>query len=175
VKECYFPLRINTLNQTFFEMGENSQSFCFLSNDIQIEKNSREHINFILMFLNTEYCKKAKHVIIWSDNCTSQNRNWSLFANLVKILNDKNIVQEKITLKYLEVGHTYMSCDSLHGIISRKFDREHEVYTPDHCLDLIKNCRKNNYVEEVRFSDIVLFNDESKNKKPFTLKNLKAI
>jgi hypothetical protein len=65
------------------------------------------------MFLNTEYYKKAKHVIIWSDNCNSQNRNWFKFANLVKIINDNNIVQEKITLKYLEVGHTYMSCDSL--------------------------------------------------------------
>jgi hypothetical protein len=47
IKECYFPSRINNLNQIFCEIGENSQSFCFLSND-KIKKNSREHINFIL-------------------------------------------------------------------------------------------------------------------------------
>jgi hypothetical protein len=135
IKDSYFASRINTLNQTFCGIGQNSESFCFISNDIEIEKNSREYINFHLMFLNTDSCKKVKNVVIWCDNCTSQNRNWSLYANLVRIINDNRIVQEKITLKYLEVGHTFNSCDNVHSCISRKFNEVHEIYNPEHCYN----------------------------------------
>jgi hypothetical protein len=137
-------------------------------------KKSREHINFLLMLLNTEYCKNVKKIVLWSDNCFTQNKNWSLFANLVKIINDPNIFQETITLKFLERGHTFNICDSLHSNISRKFASEHEVYSPDHCLKLIQKSREKNYAKQVMFNDIILFDDESKAPpKPFKINDLK--
>jgi hypothetical protein len=68
-QDCYFTSRIQALNLTFCGIKSNSKSYCFISNDTQIEKNSSEHINFILMFLSNNEVKKYKNVRIWLDNC----------------------------------------------------------------------------------------------------------
>lgn len=47
----YFMSRLNTLNQTFCELGSNPESFCFLSNDTQIEKKSKDFIKFFMKFI----------------------------------------------------------------------------------------------------------------------------
>ncbi|XP_039542041.1 uncharacterized protein LOC120489360 isoform X2 [Pimephales promelas] len=55
-----------------------------------------------------------KHAVIWADNCTAQNKNWSLLTSLVTLVNSKKTSLEKITLKFFEPGHTLMSADSIH-------------------------------------------------------------
>jgi hypothetical protein len=122
--ESYFSAKISAYNQTFCEIGENGKAFCFLLNDTQTDKKSREYTNIVLKFLKTDFCKTAQFVIFWSDNCYKENKNWLLFSNLIKIVNDSTVNQQKITFKYLESGHTYMSCDSLHAKISEKFKKE---------------------------------------------------
>ncbi len=49
------------------------------------------------------------------------------------------------------------------------------LYSPSHCLNLIRKSRINVYAEEVNFSDIILFNDETKIKKPFLIFEAKQI
>jgi hypothetical protein len=122
--ESYFSAKISAYDQTFCEIGENGKAFCFLLNDTQTDKKSREYTNIVLKFLKTDFCKTAQFVIFWSDNCYKENKNWLLFSNLIKIVNDSTVNQQKITFKYLESGHTYMSCDSLHAKISEKFKKE---------------------------------------------------
>ena len=56
-----------------------------------------------------------KHIIIWMDNCGPQNKNWTLYTALTAAVNSKDHPYlESITLKYFEVGHTFMSADSFH-------------------------------------------------------------
>ena len=66
--------------------------------------------------------EEARHIIIWADNCSAQNKNWFLFTSLIRILNDKNLKYpiDSATFKYLGTGHTYMSCDSFHGHVEKK-------------------------------------------------------
>jgi len=172
ISENYFASGITIINQTFCEIGSNPKSFCYISNDIYVSKGAREHLNFILLFLKSNYCDK-NHVIIWMDNCCSQNKNWLLFSNLIAIINDNSLQMNKITFKYLESGHTYNSCDSIHSNISRKLNTELVIYTPNDCIDLIKNCCQNINVIEVLHSDIYLFNDVSTKNKPFILRKIK--
>ena len=40
-----------------------------------------------------------------------------------------------------------MSCDSLHATISQKYKKEINVYNPEHCIDIIKKCKNNNFVK----------------------------
>ena len=41
---------------------------------------------------------------------------------------------KKIKLKYLETGHTYMSCDSFHAKISQQINKNKVIHTPEYCL-----------------------------------------
>ncbi len=104
---------------------------------------------------------------------SAQNRNWNLFSNLIRIINDENTCQEKITLCYLVKGHTFNSCDSLHASISQRIKREHEIFTPSHFIELVQSSRVNIFTKEVNFSDIIMFKDESKSKKSLLLENIK--
>ncbi len=122
--------------------------------------------------MQNNFCNKD-HIILWLDNSFSQNKNWLLYWNLIAIINDNNIKINTITLKYLERGHTYNSCDSIYSIISRKLSNELEIYTPNDCINLIKNCSEKIHVIEVLYSDMYLFDDISHYKKPFLLKKVK--
>jgi hypothetical protein len=56
----------------------------------------------------------------------------------------------------------------------RKIQKRKVIYSPSHCLNLIKKSRIIVY-REVNFSEIVLFNDETKIKKPFLISEAKQI
>lgn len=97
-------------------------------------------------------------VIVWSDDCTNQNRCETV-ANALLYFSIKN----KVTVyqKYLEVGHTQMEVDSVHSTIERKIER-HEHYVPaDYIRDIRKARREPSpyYVESLSFKDFYNFGD----------------
>lgn len=53
-------------------------------------------------------------IILWLDNCASQNKNWALLTFLVFIINSEFIEATQIQLNYFEPGHTFMSADNFH-------------------------------------------------------------
>ena len=58
------------------------------------------------------------------------------------------------TWKYLEVGHTYMECDSVHRCIEQRVAC-HDVNVPHDYVNIIKRARKNPCPYEVRYDDIL--------------------
>jgi hypothetical protein len=57
-----------------------------------------------------------KHINIYSDVCTYQNRNCVLSKALSHICRLKRV---EITQNFLEKGHTQMEVDSVHSVIER--------------------------------------------------------
>lgn len=70
--------------------------------------------------MSTKFCDNIKHLIIKCDNSTSQNKNWLLFSNMIRFINDPYINLESITFDYYEAGHSYQAADSVHASISKK-------------------------------------------------------
>lgn len=170
----YFGSKINAVNETFCDIGKDGKSNCYLMLDSDVGNSAIEHTNVILMFIRN--CCDYRDIIIWSDNCFKENKCFLMFSNLILIVNDNTIAANSITLKYLESGHTYMSADSLHANITKKFKLDREIYNPDHCLELIRNSRQNVSAQKISFSDIILFSDITKrvsNNTPFRIKNIK--
>ena len=66
------------------------------------------------MALNID--RDYSNIIYFMDNCTAQKKSWTLFTAMVDIINSNMIAANKITFKYLEAGHTFMSADSIHQI-----------------------------------------------------------
>lgn len=96
---------------------------------------------------NTSYImqavRDAKHVILFADNCASQNKNWTLYSSLIRLVNDDCIAANKITIKYLESGHTFMSADSVHGNIGKAIKSKQNIYDLMDYVSVIKNSWKN--------------------------------
>jgi hypothetical protein len=74
-------------------------------------------------------------------------------------INDISIKLKKIHLKFLEVRHMYMSCDSVHSLISRKIDSDKYKYFPKHLIEIVKKSRNNN-VQEITHKDFIIFDDK---------------
>lgn len=64
---------------------------------------------------------------MYTDNCNAQNKNRLLFCALIRTVNDMRIRANSITLKYLESGHTFMSCDSIHASIQTKVRKAENI------------------------------------------------
>jgi len=113
-------------------------------------------------------------LVIWLDNCTSQNKNWTLFAWLLHWVNKlKNI--RKIILKFLEIGHSHMSADSTHGVVERLLRRAEQVHDFNH---FIRTCQKASVkytVEPLEYHDHYKLPNLTKTPKPVTFPKLREM
>nr|CAI5855283.1 unnamed protein product [Callosobruchus analis] len=75
-----------------------------------------------------EFNRDARKIIIWLDNCASQNKNWALFSYLVGVVNSSNIEADSIELDNLEPGHTFMSTDYFHHQVTQQVKLKGKVY-----------------------------------------------
>uniref|UniRef100_A0A915I7V9 DUF7869 domain-containing protein n=1 Tax=Romanomermis culicivorax TaxID=13658 RepID=A0A915I7V9_ROMCU len=92
---------------------ETQHSYCFLWDETHGARGSVEIGTCLLTYLRN-FPAHIKKVILFSDNCSGQNRNQhvaSMFALAVVAL--PNI--ESIEHKFLVKGHTQMECDSIHA------------------------------------------------------------
>ena len=71
--------------------------------------------------------RDMKRITIYADNCTAQQKSWLFVAMLITYLQQTSNITEKITLKYLEPGHTAMSADSVHQVIQKKVAKSNTV------------------------------------------------
>lgn len=72
--------------------------------------------------------RDATKITLWLDNCSAQNKNWSLFCFFVYIINSNEIEAKTIELKYFEPGHTFMSANSFHHQVERSLKKRGKVY-----------------------------------------------
>ena len=95
---------------------------------------------------------EEKHFEFWTDNCCSQNKNWSLFTILVLAVNS-DWGPESISVKYLVKGHTFMGADAVHGLIGKKMKRSATVLTFDDFVLLCQSASKLIQAVELRIQD----------------------
>ena len=62
---------------------------------------------------------EIEEIILWSNNCYSQNKNASIIMCFFWTLNKYPQVKI-ITQKFLLKGHTHMEADTVHALIERK-------------------------------------------------------
>ncbi|KAK4874637.1 hypothetical protein RN001_013997 [Aquatica leii] len=71
--------------------------------------------------------REIKSVTIWLDNCSSQNKNWSLLCFFIYIVNCLEVALEILTVKYFVSGHTFMAADSFYHKVELSLKRKKRV------------------------------------------------
>jgi hypothetical protein len=143
-------------------LGQKSHAFCYLSFDGEVGKSANEFVNYYLKIMKNDKYKNAKNMFIWVENSSSQNKNWIIISNLLLFINDISIKVENLLINYLEVGHTFMSADSVHGCIGKYIKNCNNIYTFDQFVDEIKKSRKNMTIETLTHENIRSFDKISK-------------
>lgn len=108
---------------------------CYVWHEGEVNKFS----SCIVDYIEKNYNKEVKEIILWSDGCTYQNRNSILSNALLQCSALKNVC---IIQKILEKGHTQMCCDSVHSVIERKI-KNRIISVPADYVNIIETARKN--------------------------------
>lgn len=128
-KAAIFCLRLSAYNQTFAPLGKITAEFKPLTviwHDGIAGRKQEDIMSAFYYFLLRN--RDVENVHIWLDNCSSQNKNWLLYAMLTHMINSEDIATQRITLHYFEPGHTFMSCDQVHHQVELAMKKKGKLY-----------------------------------------------
>ena len=132
IKSAVFTSRIACYNERFSPLGKGngSNSRALLWYQGMQNRNDEDITSAYLRLINEEEYHKRPNFVLWMDNCSSQNKHWTLFSVLVAYMRHLPATSwlETITLKYFEPGHTFMSADSFHAQVEKQFKRKPKLF-----------------------------------------------
>lgn len=139
----YYKTKLLCHNFTIYDINTGKAS-CYWFDETQGDLSANTYATCVIDYLSKHSLKDPKKpIILWSDGCTSQNRN-VIFSNaLLSFSAEHNI---PITQKFLEKGHTQMEGDSVHSVIERKLKNKH-IYLPSDYVRYTKSARENGAYE----------------------------
>ena len=150
INKMYYHTKLNLHNVSFFNC-KNKKVLNYLWDETQAGLTAHVFATIHLDYLSKqlEQNPQVKEVIAHSNGCVYQNKNAPL-ANGVRRLAVKHGIV--ITWKYLEVGHTFMECDSYHRLVEDKL-KTTNINIPADYVNVIKTARKKPEPYEVRFDN----------------------
>ncbi|CAH2102069.1 unnamed protein product [Euphydryas editha] len=147
----YYKTKLCCHNFTVYNMATNSV-VCYWWHECEGELQASNFASCLSDYI-MEKVDKSIPLVIYSDGCTSQNRNATM-ANALLDLSIKNNMQ--ISQKYLEKGHTQMECDSVHSVIEIKL-KNTDIHLPIQYVTLTKDAKKKNPKYEAKYLSFDFF------------------
>ncbi|KAJ8682312.1 hypothetical protein QAD02_018104 [Eretmocerus hayati] len=106
--------------------------------------------------------RDVKTIIIWLDNCTAQNKNWTFISSLVELINSDVVETDLIELNYFEPGHTFMSADSFHHQVELSMKKMKNAYDFHDFEMAVQNANSGNViVKPLNYLDFKIWKDFS--------------
>ncbi|CAF4948137.1 unnamed protein product [Pieris macdunnoughi] len=81
---------------------------------------------------------KTKKLIVYSDQCSGQNRNIKMATLCQYIVAHTDYTVDNIDHKFYVSGHSYLACDQDFGLVEKKKKFFKNIYLPDHWTTVIK-------------------------------------
>ena len=111
VKRAIFTRRLVAFHMTFAPLGGRGHAgrpVGVIWNESVSGRNDEDVTSTYVKYIS--FKRDFTMFAFWADNCSAQNKNWTLFT-FVKIVNDDTNNCELRTMKYIESGHTWMAAD----------------------------------------------------------------
>lgn len=144
VKSVCFTKRIIAFHLTFspiVEYSKNARTTSLVWHEGLAGRKCEEISSMYVKALIVD--RDYKEIIYFMDNCSSQNKNWSIITAMTKLINSELIAADKVTFKYLEAGHTFMSADTVHASVERQMKLAKNVYDFDDFVGCVAKAKSN--------------------------------
>lgn len=119
VSSLYFKTKLIVYNFTFFNL-KTIDGYCYIWYESAGGVTANDYASIICQFIKDHVkndLQPEQNLILYSDGCTSQNRDYIMANSLLNLSMTFNITIEQ---KVLEKGHTQMEADSMYSVIERK-------------------------------------------------------
>jgi len=113
--QMYYKRKLCCYNFTIYEQAQPHDAHCYLWSEVDGRRGSNEIGSCLLQYLQS-LPKSVEQISMFSDTCGGQNRNQNIMAMLFYAVHSIDHLTT-IEQKFLEKGHSYMECDSMHSAI----------------------------------------------------------
>lgn len=137
VSEAYYRRKMYCYNLGVHDVAK-KLGYMYVWDETTASRGSQEISSCLVKHIKQNL---HKHVIIYSDTCTGQNRNIKVSLSLLKLTQETSV--EIIDQKFMVSGHSYLPNDSDFGLIEQAA-RNKIIYTPDDWYSVIRTSRKQN-------------------------------
>lgn len=96
------------------------KSYFFMYDEVTAHKGQNEVISFLQHYFSNIMDRTVENVYIFSDNCSSQNKNYALTQYLYTVVTKNLYGIKNIIHRYPEAGHSFLPCDLAFGLIEKK-------------------------------------------------------
>lgn len=110
----FYSRKLCVYNLTIYEGAKRNIGYCYFWNEINGKRGSSEIGTTLFKYIN-QLPSIITELSLFSDTCGGQNRNQHVAAILLYTVSNTHI--QTIEHKFLESGHSYMECDSMHSAI----------------------------------------------------------
>lgn len=170
---AYYKRNLYVYNLGCHELSTKS-GFMYCWDEVNGSKGSQEIAACLVKHIEAR-ARLANHVVMYSDTCTGQNRNWKTAMTLMRLVQSEDNNIEVIDQKFMQSGHSYLPNDCDFASIEN-FSRMQQIFTPDDWYSVIARSRKKNpfHVTVMSNDDFFLLTTYLK-KSPKEKKTVRAI
>ena len=97
-KTCVFTTCLVNFNETFSELGKHGKDTAVVWQEAI--SGTRDEDSGSAFHKYIDGLRDTKKITMWPDNCSGQNKNWTLYTMMLFIVNSPNYDVEEIHLKY---------------------------------------------------------------------------
>lgn len=101
----------------------------FIWDEVTAKRGAIEICSCISKFVDLYVTDDVDELVIFSDNCAGQNKNFILLLFYMSLIHKGRF--KEITHIYYQAGHTYMAADRDFGLIEKKERKVKYIFTPD--------------------------------------------
>lgn len=187
------PLPVSSSGEVFYKVqlwvynfcihvGSSKKSYFYVYDETVGGKGQNEVASLIFHFLNNYLRPEVTEIHIFSDNCASQNKNYTLVQFFFSLIRTDRF--KVICHRYPEPGHSFLPCDRSFGLIEMEKRKYDKIYLPQEYVNIIRGSSKNFVVIPVTQDFFLNFKSHlerfflrnpSKNNNKFTISKYRII
>ncbi|XP_046678028.1 uncharacterized protein LOC124365935 [Homalodisca vitripennis] len=135
--DIYYKRQLSMYAFNIHELSS-AKSIFYLYPETEGKKGSDDVSSFLHNFVYEHLDEKIRHLHIFCDSCSGQNKNFTMIRFLHYLVYEaKKLDSIKVTFPLR--GHSYMECDKNMGLVNTKSKAE----LPSDWIEVFENARKN--------------------------------
>lgn len=117
------------------------QGHMFMWTESVAKRGSSEIASVLLKYL-TSKPTRSENLLVFTDNCGGQNKNWLIMALWLQLVREK--VYKTIEHRFLISGHTHLPSDRDFALIEKHKKYVKQVFSPEEWFDIVRKSNRKN-------------------------------
>ena len=124
-KRSIFTSRLCVYNETFTAIGTHTKrpkDKTIVWHEAIAGRRDEDVTSAFHKFLLTY--RDAQILTLWMDNCSAQNKNYTIFTMIRQVMASGTINAREVNLNFFEPGHSFMSADATHSKLEKSLKQK---------------------------------------------------